>query len=86
MVGEAKRDVPWTKAEGLPFDSKGPLPELGGFTPNNLNVAFVDGSVRTISNTINRTVLKNMITRAGDEMIRLEDGPDPQPKPAPAKP
>jgi len=34
LVVEANRDIPWTKPEDLPFNPKGPLPELGGFWPD----------------------------------------------------
>ena len=38
-----------------------------------------------LSNTINRTVLKTLITRAGGEVVRMEDVPGPEPKAAPPK-
>jgi Protein of unknown function (DUF1559) len=69
MVVEAKRDIPWTKPEDIPFDPKASVPDLGGFNANLFNAAFADGSVRTISNTINRNVLKYLITRGGGEVI-----------------
>ncbi len=63
LAVEAKRDVPWTKPEDIPFDVKGPLPELQGFVENGFNAAFADGSVRFISKAVNPTVLKALITR-----------------------
>ena len=77
LAVESKRDVPWTKPEDIPFDVKGPLPELNGFAENGFNVAFADGSVRFISKTINSMVLKALITRAGGEVISMPDGPAP---------
>jgi prepilin-type processing-associated H-X9-DG protein len=77
LAVESKREVPWTKPEDIPFDVKGPLPELKGFVENGFNVAFVDGSVRFISKTIDSTVLKALITRAGGEVINMPDGPAP---------
>jgi prepilin-type processing-associated H-X9-DG protein len=82
MVVEAKRDIPWTKPEDIPFDPNAPLPELGGFSPRVFNVAFADGSVRTISHTISPTVLKALITRAGGEVISFDEL-DRQPRPTP---
>ena len=72
LVVEAKRDIPWTKPEDIPFDPNGPLPELGGFTPNGFNAAFADGSVRFIKKSINRITLKALITRAGDEVLNTD--------------
>jgi hypothetical protein len=69
LAVEAKRDVPWTKPEDIPFDARGPLPELGGFTPDGFNAGFGDGSVRFIKQTINPEVLRALITRAGGEVI-----------------
>jgi len=69
LVVEAKRDIPWTKPEDIPFNPNGALPELGGFSPNGFNVSFADGAVRFISTSIDKTVLKALITRAGGEVI-----------------
>ncbi|MGO9470436.1 MAG: DUF1559 domain-containing protein [Isosphaeraceae bacterium] len=33
MAVEAKREIPWTKPEDIPFDPKGALPELAGSIP-----------------------------------------------------
>ncbi len=69
LAVEAKREVPWTKPEDIPFDPQLPLPQIGGFTPDGANVLFGDGSVRTLKSTINPTVMKALITRAGGEVI-----------------
>jgi prepilin-type processing-associated H-X9-DG protein len=68
---EARRDIPWTKPEDIAFDSKQPLPKLGGFQPESggFNVGFADGSVRFIKDTINPTVLRALVTKAGSEII-----------------
>ena len=75
LAVESKREVPWTKPEDIPFDVKGPLPELNGFVENGFNAAFVDGSVRFIAKSIDPTVLKALITRDGGELINIPDGP-----------
>ncbi len=42
MIVEAKRDIPWTKPEDIPFyDPAAPLPKLGGYTPEQILAAKV---------------------------------------------
>jgi hypothetical protein len=69
LAVEAKRDVPWTKPEDIPFDPNGPPPELGGFTPEGFNALFGDGSVRYIKKAVAPQTLKALITRDGGEVI-----------------
>ncbi|MFI5459683.1 MAG: M56 family metallopeptidase [Isosphaerales bacterium] len=69
LAVEAQRNIPWTKPEDIPFDPNGPVPELGGFTPDGFNACFADGSVRYLKKSINPIVLKALITRAGGEVI-----------------
>jgi prepilin-type processing-associated H-X9-DG protein len=69
LTVEARREIPWTKPEDIPFDPNGPLPELGGFTPDGFNTGFADGSVRYVKKSIAPVVLKALITRAGGEVI-----------------
>lgn len=69
MFVEAKRDIPWTKPEDLPYDAGKPVPELGGFTPDGFNAAMCDGAVRFIKSTINERILRALITRSGGEVI-----------------
>jgi beta-lactamase regulating signal transducer with metallopeptidase domain len=68
---EAKRDIPWTKPEDIPFDPAQPLPRLGGFQPESagFTVGFADGSVRFIKDSINEVLLRALITKAGGEVI-----------------
>jgi beta-lactamase regulating signal transducer with metallopeptidase domain len=82
LVVEAKREIPWTKPEDIPFEPNAPMPELGGFNSNLFNAAFADGSVRAISHTIAPTVLKALITRAGGEVVSF-DALDHEPRPSP---
>ena len=72
LAVEARREIPWTKPEDIPFDPKGPPPELGGFTPDGFNALFGDGSVRYIRKTVKPDVLKALITRAGGEVINAD--------------
>jgi prepilin-type processing-associated H-X9-DG protein len=69
LAVEAQREIPWTKPEDIPFFPNGPVPELGGFTPEGFNAAFVDGSVRYIKKSIPPNLLKALITRDGGEVI-----------------
>jgi hypothetical protein len=73
MVVEAKRPIPWTKPEDIPFDPDGPPPQLGGFQPESqgFNVGFGDGSVRFIKETIHPFTLKALLTAQGGEVINI---------------
>lgn len=71
LVVEAKRDIPWTKPEDIPFDKDQPLPKMGGLTRAATPTAFADGSVRLISNDVDENVLKALITHAGGEVVQI---------------
>ena len=43
------------------------------YHPGGVNVAFLDGSVRFIKETINRTTWRAMGTRAGGEVVSASD-------------
>jgi prepilin-type processing-associated H-X9-DG protein len=66
-VVEAKRDIPWTKPEDIPYDVKGPLPQVGGLSVGGFNCLFADGAVRFLQDTIKPDVLRAMISPAGGE-------------------
>jgi beta-lactamase regulating signal transducer with metallopeptidase domain len=72
LAVEAKREIPWTKPEDIPFDPNGPVPELGNFSPDGFNTVFADGAVRFISKKVSPTVLKALITRAGGEVVSTD--------------
>jgi beta-lactamase regulating signal transducer with metallopeptidase domain len=69
LVVEAKRDIPWTKPEDIPFDVERELPKLGGYAAEGFPVAFADGSVRFIASSIDPQVLKALFTAGGGEVI-----------------
>ena len=69
MDVEAKRAIPWTKPEDIPYEAAKPLSELGGYFPGGFDVGFGDGSVRFIKSSINEAVLRALITKAGGEVI-----------------
>ena len=67
LAVEAKRPVPWTKPEDIPYDSATPLPALGGFQETDCNLAFCDGSLRRLPLTLEEKVLRAMITKAAGD-------------------
>lgn len=69
LAVEAKTSIPWTKPEDFEYTASGPLPKMGGFSAEGFNVAFVDGSVRFISKTLDEKILRSMITARGGEVI-----------------
>ena len=69
MVIEARRETPWTKPEDIPYDKDKPFPATGVLHPGGFNAAFTDGAVKFLSRSIDPTVLKALVTRAGGEVI-----------------
>lgn len=69
---EAKRGIPWTKPEDIPFDKDQPVPNLGGYTAGGPVVCYGDGSVRVLRSTTAEALLKALITRSGGEVIPNE--------------
>ncbi len=69
MLVEAKKAVPWTKPEDVPFDAGRLVPKLGGLFEGIFNVAFADGSVHSLPLTIKEEKLRALITRNGGEII-----------------
>jgi hypothetical protein len=63
MIVEAKRNIPWTKPEDIPFDPEKPLPELGGFVSGRFTAALADGSVHSIDKDRVKDNLKWLIMR-----------------------
>jgi len=73
LAVEAKRDVPWTKPEDIPFDPRLPVPPIGGFTQDGATVVFGDCSVRYLRKAIKSPeVMRALITPAGGEVINSE--------------
>jgi prepilin-type processing-associated H-X9-DG protein len=74
MVVESREEVPWTKPDELKFDpaAKPSLYGAGSSHPGGFNTAFADGSVRFIKNSIAVAVFRNLITRAGGEVISAD--------------
>jgi hypothetical protein len=69
MIVESGDAVPWTRPEDMLYDSKKPLPKLGGLFGGDFHAAFCDGSVRYIRKSIPEKALRALITPAGGEAI-----------------
>lgn len=75
LVVEARREIPWTKPEDIPYEKDKPLPKLGGHYAKFFLAALGDGSVRAISQNIQEAALRGLITRDGGEVIDLSEQP-----------
>lgn len=84
MIVEAL-PVDWSKPDELRFDPMAPLPKLGIF-PGGFHAAMADGSVRWIPEYTSQTVIKAMITRAGDDYVAMPEYLQPIPNPKPTDP
>ena len=69
MVVEARRDIPWTKPDDIPYDAGQPVPKFGGFQPGIWLTELADGSVRTIAEAIDEKTVRALITRNGGERL-----------------
>jgi hypothetical protein len=70
LIVEARRAIPWTKPEDIPYDAKKPLPKLGGFQPGGFGTVFCDGSARFMMDNLNSKMLRAMISNAGGEIVQ----------------
>lgn len=64
--------VPWPQTKELPFNPAGAFPAVGHPARNSILVVFADGSVRTVSKSVNPALLTSATTRAGGEVFVLE--------------
>ncbi|QDV35182.1 DUF1559 domain-containing protein [Tautonia plasticadhaerens] len=74
-VFESDQGATWTQPGGLPLPAEAgdvPLP-LGSFHPGGANALFFDGSVRFLPESVERTILRALLTPAGMEQIDLGD-------------
>ncbi len=65
---EAKRDIPWTKPEDIPYDPAGKLPQLGGFFQEGFCVNFADGHSQFVYKPIRDSDLKALISPAAGDV------------------
>ena len=73
MVVDAGESVPWTKPDEIVYDSKKPLPKLGGHSQGKrLMVVFFDGSVRVLNlNKDSEAMIRAAITPNGGEVVNF---------------
>ncbi len=71
LIVEAKRAVPWTKPEDIPYDSAKPIPELGGYFEGGFLSVLCDGSVRFIGKDVDEKDLHALISMSGGETVNL---------------
>ena len=63
------RAVIWTKPDDLKYKEEEPMKGIAGLQPNGFLAAFVDGSVRLITSSIDAETLKGLFTRNGSETV-----------------
>ena len=73
MFVEARRDIPWTKPEDIPYASDKPIPKLGGFTEGGFHASFCSTTVRFLPDSLSETDFRAMATRAGGEEVEYRD-------------
>jgi beta-lactamase regulating signal transducer with metallopeptidase domain len=71
LAVEAKRDVPWTKPDDIPYAADKPLPKFGGWNRGGYFAALADGSVRFLSESLDQNVLRLLITKADDTPVNF---------------
>jgi beta-lactamase regulating signal transducer with metallopeptidase domain len=71
-VVEAKRSIPWTKPEDIPYSTNGPLPKLGGFFEGGFNCVFMDGAAHFIPADLEEPVLRALLSQAGEEFVSID--------------
>ncbi len=69
LVVESKPEVPWTKPTDIAYDSKKPLPKLGGYDPEGFCTGFCDGSARFLSQGTVEKTLRAWFSMDGGEVI-----------------
>jgi type II secretory pathway pseudopilin PulG len=65
------RATTWTKPDDWELDEQYPLKGLAGsMHPGVFGAGYADGSIRNISESIDPTVFKGLLTRAGGEVVQ----------------
>jgi prepilin-type processing-associated H-X9-DG protein len=84
LTVESKEAVPWTSPDSdLPFDPAA-APSLygaGSSHPGGFPVAFADGAVRVVADSIDPKVFRSLITRDGREVVASDAIPVPRTQP-----
>ena len=79
LFAEAKRAVPWTKPEDVPYDAAQPLPALGGWRPDEFLIVLCDGSVLPVANHegVDKNLLKPWIEKSDGQVPPTVTWPAP---------
>jgi RNA polymerase sigma factor (sigma-70 family) len=72
-IVEAAEAVPWTKPADLLYDTKKPLPKLGGLFPNGFHAAIADGSVQWFKKKFDAAQMHSAITRNGGDIVDFDN-------------
>ncbi len=73
LLVEAKRNIPWTKPEDIPYDPAKPLPHLGGFDGDKFLALFADCvTVRRLSMQLGERTLRGLVGRNDRTVIDLD--------------
>ncbi len=72
LIAAGGTPVVWTQPDDFEFDAEKKLPDLTG-PFEELLVAFCDGSVRVLRKGLPEATLKALITRAGGEVVGIDD-------------
>ena len=73
MIAEAVTGVPWTKPEDLAFTGQSLLPQLGGQFEEGFVGVTADGALRLFKKSLDPTLLVEMTTRSGGEIIDVSN-------------
>ncbi|MGA2058984.1 MAG: DUF1559 domain-containing protein [Thermoguttaceae bacterium] len=65
-----EKAVIWTKPDDFEIDNQNPMKGLAGLHPGVILAAFADGSVHTLSATIDPEVLRGLFSRNGGEAVQ----------------
>lgn len=71
LAVEARRDIPWTKPDDLPYARDQAPPKIGGWFEAGFSAALIDGSVHFLDSQISDQHLREVITRNGGEVVDL---------------
>jgi WD40 repeat protein len=84
LIAEAGRAVPWTKPEDLFVDADGPLPTLGGLSPDGFQACTFDSALHSFPRKVyqNEASLRALIGIADGKQVDPEALADPAGGPA----
>lgn len=69
LLVEANDAVPWTKPDDVAYDTRKPVPALGGQFARVFHAVMGDGSVRSFPKDMSVTTLRALISPSGGEIV-----------------